>query len=164
MPPVANGEFLLRELRRADGRWLRAWQADHGAHTLAFAADYAALVEAFTRLARGDRRGALDRTPRSTTADALLDLFWDDDGDGLFTIGSDGEQLITRSKDLLDDATPSANSMAAVGLVRLAALTGVERYREPRRGRSCALLGTVAASIRRRSPICSRRSTCSTPA
>ncbi len=23
----ANGEFLLRELRRSDGRWLRAWQA-----------------------------------------------------------------------------------------------------------------------------------------
>src|SRR5918998_137593 len=25
---VANGEFLLRELRRDDGRWLRSWQAD----------------------------------------------------------------------------------------------------------------------------------------
>jgi len=138
----ANGEFLLRALRRADGRWLRAWQADHGAHTLAFAADHAALVEAFTRLAEatGEARWIAAATQ---TADSLLDLFWDEDGHGLFTIGSDGEQLITRSKDLLDDATPSANSMAAFGLVRLAALTGVERYRE-RAEDIVRLLGKVA--------------------
>src|SRR3954469_1900583 len=47
----ATGEFLLRALRREDGRWLRAWQADHGAHTPAFAADHGALVDGFTRLA-----------------------------------------------------------------------------------------------------------------
>ena len=62
----ANGEFLLRELRRSDGRWLRAWQADHGAHTLAFAADHAALVEAFTAAGGGHRRSALDSRRRST--------------------------------------------------------------------------------------------------
>jgi hypothetical protein len=138
----ANGEFLLRELRRPDGRWLRAWQADHRAHTLAFAGDYAALVEAFIRLAEatGEARWVLAAID---TADALIELFWDRDGGGLFTTGSDGEQLITRSKDLLDDATPSANSMAAVGLIRLAALTGVERYRE-RAEDIVRLLGTVA--------------------
>ena len=27
---VANGEFLLADLRRDDGRWLRSWQADDG--------------------------------------------------------------------------------------------------------------------------------------
>jgi uncharacterized protein YyaL (SSP411 family) len=137
-----NGEFLLRELRRPDGRWLRAWQADHGAHTLGFASDYAALVDAFTRLAEatGEARW-IDAA--SETADALLELFWDKGNGGLFTIGDDGEQLITRSKDLLDDATPSANSMAAVALVRLAALTGVERYRE-RAEDIVRLLGRVA--------------------
>ena len=50
-PPRRTGEFLLRELRRADGRWLRSWQADGGARHLAYAADHAALVDAFTRLA-----------------------------------------------------------------------------------------------------------------
>jgi uncharacterized protein YyaL (SSP411 family) len=138
----ACGEFLLRELRRSDGRWLRAWQEDHGAHTLAFAADHAAVVEAFTRLgeATGEARWILAAVD---AADSLLELFWDDDGYGLFTIGSDGEPLITRSKDLLDDATPSANSMAAVGLVRLAALTGVDRYRD-RAEEIVRLLGTIA--------------------
>ena len=67
----ANGEFLLRELRRDDGRWLRAWQADHGAHTLGFASDHAAVVDAFTRLAEatGEARWIAAAVE---TADALL--------------------------------------------------------------------------------------------
>jgi uncharacterized protein len=65
-----------------------------------------------------------------TTADALLDLFWDADRGGLFTTGKDAERLVARNKDLMDNATPSANSLAAVALLRLAALTGEERYRD----------------------------------
>ena len=49
-PAEQAADFLLRELRRDDGRWLRSWQADAGASVLAFAADHAALVDAFTRL------------------------------------------------------------------------------------------------------------------
>jgi uncharacterized protein YyaL (SSP411 family) len=45
-------------------------------------------------------------------------------------VPNDGEQLIVRQKDLIDNATPSANSVAAFALQRLAALTGDEHYRE----------------------------------
>ena len=48
----------------------------------------------------------------------------------MFTTGHDAEALIARPKDLMDNATPGANGLAAVGLLRLAALTGDERYRE----------------------------------
>jgi uncharacterized protein len=125
---VANAGFLAGSLRRADGRWLRSWQADGGARHLAFAADHAALVDAFTRVAEvtGDARWIAEAR---TTADALLDLFWDAERGGVFTTGSDAEALITRNKDLMDNATPSANSLAALGLLRLAALTGEARYR-----------------------------------
>ncbi len=124
---VQAGDFLLASLRRDDGRWMRSWQADGGARHLAFAADHAALVDAFTRLAEATGQARWIEAARST-ADALLDLFWDDDGGGVFTTGHDGEQLIARNKDLLDNATPGANSLTAVALLRLAALTGDERY------------------------------------
>jgi hypothetical protein len=125
---VANGEFLLASLRRDDGRWLRSWQADGGSRHLAYAADHAALVDAFVRLAEATGQARwIDEA--GTTADALLDLFWDAERGGVFTTGSDAEALITRNKDLMDNATPGANSLAAVGLLRLAALTGESRYR-----------------------------------
>ena len=124
-----NGEFLLHKLRRGDGRWLRAWQGGRPGRHLALAADYAALVDGFTRLAEaaGEARWV---AWAEETADAMLRLFWDDEAGGLFTTGADAERLITRAKDLVDNAVPSANGTAAVALLRLAALTGNDRYRE----------------------------------
>ncbi len=126
---VGTGEFLLRSLRRDDGRWLRSWQAQGGARHLAYAADHAALVDAFVRLSEATGEARWIDAARST-ADALLDLFWDEERGGLFTTGRDAERLVARNKDLMDNATPSANSLAAVALLRLAALTGEERYRD----------------------------------
>jgi uncharacterized protein len=50
---VANAEFLVRELRDDRGRWFRSWQADGApqARHAALAADHAALVVAFLRVA-----------------------------------------------------------------------------------------------------------------
>lgn len=138
-----TGEFLLSSLRRDDGRWLRSWQSERGAHTLAFAADHGALIDAFTRLAEatGEARWI---TAATDTADALVDFFWDDERGGLFTTAHDAEQLVSRPKDLLDNATPSANSLAAVALSRLSALSGDERYRQ-RAADILRLLGRVAS-------------------
>jgi len=124
---VGLGEFLLAHLRRDYGRWLRSWQADAGARHLAYAADHAALVDAFTRLGEltGEARWVAEAR---AVADAMLDLFWDGGSGGLFTTGHDAEALVARQKDLLDNATPAANSAAAVALLRLGALTGVTRY------------------------------------
>ena len=137
-----NGTFL-REHLCVDGRWRRSWQAASGARHLAYAADYAAIVDAFVRL--GEATGEASWIAEAArTADAMLELFWDHDNGGLYSTGTDAERLLTRPKDILDNASPSANSLAAVALLRLAALTGVDRYRD------CAtdilrLIGGVAA-------------------
>ncbi len=137
-----TAEFLLANLRRADGRWLRAWQADAGARHLAYAADHGALIDAFTRLAEATGQARWITEARSV-ADAMLELFWDAERGGVFTTGHDAEALITRTKDLMDNATPGANGLAAVGLLRLAALTGDDRYRD--RGEDIVrLLGHLA--------------------
>jgi uncharacterized protein YyaL (SSP411 family) len=126
---VANGEFLWRELRTPSGRWHRSWHADGTppARHHALAGDHAALVDAFTRLGELTGRGIwLERALE--VADVLLDHFWDVDRGGLYTTPDDGEQLVARQKDLFDNATPSANSVAALALYRLSALTGEARY------------------------------------
>ena len=123
-----TAEFLLANLRRDDGRWLRSWQVETGGKHLAFAADHAALVDAFTRLAEATGRAEFLGHAREA-ADAMLELFWDPEQGGLFTTGTDGERLVTRDKDLQDGAVPSANSTACLALLRLAALTDRDRYR-----------------------------------
>ena len=128
-PRSSIATFLLEHLRRDDGRWLRSWQADAGARHLAYATDHGALVDAFTRLAEATGEARWIDEARAA-ADALLDLFWDAEHGGVFTSGHDAEALIARPKDLMDNATPGANGLAAVGLLRLAALTGDERYRD----------------------------------
>jgi uncharacterized protein YyaL (SSP411 family) len=127
-------DFLCTELRSANGRWRRSFQAaapsdadGRRARHDALAADHGALVEAFVSLAQASGRARwIDEAV--AVAEVLVDHFWDADLGGVYTTAADGEVLVARQKDLMDNATPSANSMAALGLLRLAALTGHQRY------------------------------------
>jgi len=133
----ANGRFLITAMRRPDGRLLRSWKAPH----LAYAEDYGALLEALCSMAEFDHPSWLEfATP---VADDLLRLFYDDEQGGFFTTGSDAEELVVRQKDAFDDATPSANSLAANGLLRIAALTGNLEYEQP----ALEVLGMLAPLI-----------------
>ena len=118
-------EQLPSKTQRDDGRWMRA----DGSRHLAVAADYAWLVDAYTRLTEltGDPSGLALATG---IAEAMIDLFWDSEGGGLLTVGRDSEQLITSPRDSYDGATPSANSVAAVALARLGALTSDRAWTE----------------------------------
>lgn len=129
-----NCEFLFRELRISDletgsSRWMRSWQQNGQpqARHRALACDLAHLVDAFTRLA--EATGKATWISRSIeVAEQLLADYWDEKNGGVFTVAADAEQLIVRQKDLLDNATPSANSVAANALLRLGALTGDEKF------------------------------------
>jgi len=61
--------------------------------------------------------------------DRMIEEFWDEENGGFFFTGKSHEELIVRSKDYFDNATPSGNSVAAGLLLRLAVLTGNDRYR-----------------------------------
>src|SRR5262249_49021758 len=86
----ANARVRLRALRRDDGRLLRSWQGGR-AHLLAYAEDYAALLEALLTLAEVDDISWL--TDARAVADDLVRLFADDDEGGVFTTGVDAESL-----------------------------------------------------------------------
>ena len=60
--------------------------------------------------------------------DLLIGEFWDETGGGFFFTGNSHEELIVRSKDFYDNATPSGNSVAADVLLKLSKLTGEEKY------------------------------------
>ncbi len=137
---VDIGEVVFTRLRRHDGRWLRALRSPQPA----FAADYAWLLEACLGLYQltGDGRWP-DRA--TEVADALLDLFVDRVGGGLFTSGRDGEVLIARAKEWTDGAVPSANAVAAGSLLHLGNLTGDRRFHDAGEGiveRARQLIGT----------------------
>ena len=61
---VAIGEFLCDHLLGDDGRWRRSWRSEGGARHLAYAADYAWLVDFFTRLGELTGQRTLDRAGR----------------------------------------------------------------------------------------------------
>ena len=133
------GEFLLAGSRSTEtGRWLRSWQEGRARH-LAYAGDYAWLVELFTRLAELTGRAAwLDHA--RDTARAMLELFTGE-GELLYTTGNDAEPLVIRPQEILDGAVPAANGVAATALLRLGALLADEELTAA--GES--LLDTLAA-------------------
>lgn len=111
-----------------NGRWMRIWHQGKVSQP-AFASDYAELVDAYTRLYEATGKPAYIESAIQCAA-KLLELFEDEDNGGFFTIGSDQEQLIVRTKDLFDGATPSTNSIASRSLARLWKLTDDTRFRD----------------------------------
>ena len=145
---VKNGEFLINQLCTESGstRIKRSWHQDGNpqAQHAALGADLAQLVDGFTRLAEATGHASWI-THAKAIADKLLSDYWDAENGGIFTTSHTGEQLIVRQKDLMDNATPSANSTAAFALYRLAALTGEERYAQ-HADQISQLLQNIAAS------------------
>ena len=123
---VGCAEFLLGEMRDAQGRLLRTYN-DGQARIGAYLEDHAFLLEALILLfeATCEERWFSEAV---ALADTLIARFADPERGGFFSTASDGDQLIVRRKDLEDSPIPSGASSAAMGLLRLAQLTGDEEY------------------------------------
>jgi uncharacterized protein len=119
-------EFILRDLRDDSGRLLRTYNRDQ-AKIGAYLEDHAFLLEAMIALfeATCEERWFEQAT---ALAEQMIVRFADTERGGFFSTASDQEQLIARRKDLEDTPIPSGASSAALGLLRLAQLTGEHEY------------------------------------
>ena len=124
---VSGLDFLLGGMR-TDDRLRRSYK-DGTARIDAFLEDYAAVGNAILSVYETTLEPRwLDEAIWIT--ERVVELFWDDTG-GIFHDGpKDGEVLAVRARDLMDNATPSGNSLAVELLIRSAHLFGEERYRD----------------------------------
>jgi uncharacterized protein YyaL (SSP411 family) len=110
-------DFVLREMRPPGGPLLHAWRQGP-ARVPAFLADYAFLVRGLLALHEATAE------PRWLTAAAELaaeqQARLGDAGGGFFVAGATAD-LLFRSMDPFDGATPAANAVAVLNLVDLAA-------------------------------------------
>jgi hypothetical protein len=93
------------------------------AHTRACLDDYAAMLAAELDLYRAGA-GDLHAGRAVRLADAILRRFYDARAQALYLVEAGDPTLIVRPKTDSDGATPGALGLAALGLVRVAALTG----------------------------------------
>jgi hypothetical protein len=118
---VRNAEFLSRDLMRG-GRVMRSWM--RGTSRIpGFLEDYAALGLGFIAVyqATFDRQW-LDRARALCTA--CVEWFWSDADGGFFDTAHDHEALLTRPRDMADNATPAGSSLAAELLLMVAEYFG----------------------------------------
>ena len=116
---LACGEFLAREMVR-DGRVLRSWKDGQG-RIAGFLEDHAAVALGFLALYELTF-DATWLTRARTLGDATVAAFWDDTANTFFDTAHDHERLITRPREVTDNATPSGTSLVVELLLRLAEL------------------------------------------
>jgi uncharacterized protein YyaL (SSP411 family) len=128
-----NAEFLLRELRTDAGRLLRTWKAGLGQREgrpklNGYLEDYAYLIEGLVELYQTTFDARWYQAAHELAA-AMIAHFRAPDG-GFYDTSDDHEALITRPRELQDNATPSGNAMAAAVLLKLGGLAVEPRYTE----------------------------------
>ncbi len=118
--------FVLGELRDGEGNLLRSWR-DGRAGLAAYLEDHAYLLQALLVLyeATFEEHWYVHAV---ALADTMIARFADREQGGFFTTAADQPHLVARVKDLEDMPTASGNSAAAIGLLRLARLSGEDTY------------------------------------
>ncbi len=120
-----NAAFLLRSFYR-NGRLLRTYK-DGQARIKGYLEDYAFLADGLLALYEVTFNPRWFVEARRLMDEAIA-LFADEQNGGFFDTGSDAEELVSRPKDIMDNATPAGNSVVADVLLRLATFTGEESY------------------------------------
>jgi uncharacterized protein YyaL (SSP411 family) len=124
---VRAATFVLDKLG-SKGRLLRSYK-DNIAKLNGYLEDYAFLADGLLALyaATFDPRWFAEA---HGLGDVMLTWFWDDRIGAFFDTSADHEALVTRPRDVYDNATPAGNSVAAQVLLRLADYLGDDALRQ----------------------------------
>ena len=137
---------VLWRVHWQDGRLRRASRDGRAGDAAGILEDYAALAQAFVRLAAALADGAWIERARALLEVVLTEF--DDGGAGFFDTAADAEQLFTRPQDPTDNATPSGLSATLHAFALMAELTGEDRYAD-RAERAAASAGALAVQAPR---------------
>jgi uncharacterized protein YyaL (SSP411 family) len=118
--------FVLESLRDGEGRLLRSYKDGEG-RLNAYLEDHAFLLEALLTLYESSFEPLWFERARAL-AETTIARFGDSERGGFYSTSDDHEALIARRKEIGDHPIPSGNSAAAMGLLRLAALSGERAY------------------------------------
>ena len=125
-----NADFVLRELRGGDGRLMHVGYAG-AASVPGMLEDYAYLIEGLLALYQTTfaPRWVEAAVALADEMIARFGMLSADDGEVVgFYDTEDTSDLITRPREVQDNAVPSGNAMAATALQTLARLSGEARY------------------------------------
>ncbi|MEN9790858.1 MAG: hypothetical protein RLZZ63_516, partial [Gemmatimonadota bacterium] len=118
---IANGTFLREQMMR-DGRVFRSWRDGH-ASIPGFLEDHSAVALGFLALhdLTGDASWLDDALG---LAESTVRCFWDAEAQAFFDTAHDAERLVTRPRDVTDNAIPSGTSLAIELQAEVARRTG----------------------------------------
>jgi uncharacterized protein YyaL (SSP411 family) len=121
--------FVMKQMVDGEGRLLRTAGERGGASIPAFLEDHAFMLEALLELYQASFEERWFTQARAL-ADTMIERFADPAAGGFFSTAADAEPLVARRKDIDDTPIPAGASSAAVGLLRLAALSGESPYEQ----------------------------------
>ncbi len=135
----------LVSLMSVDDRLAHAYRAGKTVFP-GIATDYAALIKAALAL----RAATLENSyliDAQRFSEMLRAHHWDAAHPGYFLSADDADALIVRPRSNVDEATPSANALMGVNLMRFWRLTGKDAYRRDLDDLLAASAGTIAANL-----------------
>lgn len=121
-----NARFLLSALRRQDGRLWHTYRAGR-ARLNGYLEDYTHLIEGLLALYRVTFEPLWFRAAHEL-AEAIFAHF--EAPQGFYDTSDDHEALLTRPRELQDNAVPSGNAMATLTLIQIAELVTEPRYND----------------------------------
>jgi uncharacterized protein YyaL (SSP411 family) len=124
---VKNGSFLLNSMV-IDGHLRRSCK-DGVAKINGYLEDYAPVIEGFLSLHQATSGGDWLRQAIKL-AETMIELFWDQAAKILYDTGDRHENLFMRPRSITDSPLPSGSSAATLVLLKLARLTGNERFQQ----------------------------------